>query len=39
MKSFAYAYGSATSHIDKRMNVFITKELEIVIMFNLKKIN
>ncbi len=31
MKSSAYAYAIATSHIDKRVNVFRMKELERVI--------
>jgi hypothetical protein len=34
MKSFAYAYTIATSHIDKRVNVFRVKELERVTGYN-----
>ncbi len=34
MKSYAYAYAIATSHIDKRVNAFIMKELEKVINYN-----
>jgi hypothetical protein len=34
MKSSAYAYAIATSHIDKRVNAFIMKELEKVINYN-----
>jgi hypothetical protein len=34
MKSFAYAYAIATSHTDKKVNVFIVKELKRVIGYN-----
>jgi len=34
MKNSAYAYAIATSHIGKRVNAFIMKELEKVINYN-----
>jgi hypothetical protein len=34
MKSFTYVYAIATSHTDKKVNVFIMKELERVIGYN-----
>jgi len=34
MKSFAYAYAIATSHTDKKVNVFKVKELEKIIGYN-----
>jgi hypothetical protein len=34
MKSSTYVYVIATSHIDKRVNVFVMKELKRVIGYN-----
>jgi len=39
MRSFVYACAIATSHINKRLNVFRVKELEKIIMSNPKEMN